>query len=299
MSPSSVLYDAPGPRARRRNVLYTVVFLAVLALLAWWVVSAMADKNQLTSAKWSPFVTDSKVWTTYLLPGILETIKAAALSIVIALPFAALLGVGRLSDHAWIRVPVGVVVEFLRAIPVLLMMAFAAQLYVQFSSVSSDNRPLYAVVTGLVLYNASVIAEILRAGILALPSGQSDAAKAIGMGKRQTMTNVLLPQAVTAMLPGLVSQLVVIVKDTALGGAMLGLSELLSQNRTITANYGANTIAAFTVIGVIYILLNYLLSVIAGRLERRARRAKKGTGAVLGADTVLGIDAAGLSSEST
>lgn len=232
MSTESVLYDAPGSRAKRRNILYTIVFLILLALAVWWVISALLDHGQLASEKWSPFVDDSKVWTTYLLPGLGETLKAAALAIVIALPVGALLGIGRLSDHRWVRVPVGVVVELFRSIPVLIMMIFAYQLYVQFTDVSSDSRPLFAVVTGLVLYNSSVMAEIVRAGILSLPSGQTDAAKAIGMRKGQVMSSVLLPQAVTAMLPALVSQLVVIVKDTALGGAVLGLQELLSQNRT-------------------------------------------------------------------
>lgn len=283
MSTESVLYDAPGSRAKRRNILYTIVFLIVLALAVWWVVSALLDHGQLASEKWSPFVDDSKVWTTYLLPGLGETLKAAALAIVIALPVGALLGIGRLSDHRWVRVPVGVVVELFRSIPVLIMMIFAYQLYVQFTDVSSDSRPLFAVVTGLVLYNSSVMAEIVRAGILSLPSGQTDAAKAIGMRKGQVMSSVLLPQAVTAMLPALVSQLVVIVKDTALGGAVLGLQELLSQNRTITANYGANVIAAFTVIALIYIVLNFALTTFAGWLERKLRKARKSTGAVLGA----------------
>ncbi|MGW6746157.1 amino acid ABC transporter permease [Streptomyces sp. NPDC055025] len=286
MSATSVLYDTPGTRAKRRNIIYTIVFVVLFALAAWWVLAAMADKHQLDSEKWSPFVTDSEVWTTYLLPGLGETLRAAVLSIVIALPFGALLGIGRLSDHVWVRVPAGVVVEFFRSIPVLLMMVFASQLYVQFTDVSSDLRPLYAVVTGLVLYNASVMAEIVRAGILSLPSGQIDAAKAIGMRKGQAMTYVLLPQAVTVMLPALVSQLVVIVKDTALGGALLGLSELLSQNRTITANYGANTIAAFTVIALMYIALNFLLTTFAGWLEQRLRRGRKSTGATLGPDDV-------------
>ncbi|MGW5674883.1 amino acid ABC transporter permease [Streptomyces sp. NPDC003860] len=278
---TSVLYDEPGPKAKGRNVLYTVVFLAVLALAAWWVLSTMADKEQLASEKWSPFVNDSKVWTTFLLPGLWETVKAAGISVVIALPLGAALGIGRLSDHAWVRVPVSAVVEFFRAMPVLLLMLFAYQAFVEFSSIESDIRPLYAVVTGLVLYNASVIAEIVRAGILSLPNGQSDAAKAIGMRKGQTMTFVLLPQAVTAMLPALVSQLVVIVKDTALGGALLGFTELLYQNRAITANYGANTIATLTVISVLFILLNFLLTSFASWLESRIRRGKKGTGAVV------------------
>ncbi|MFE7600945.1 amino acid ABC transporter permease [Streptomyces sp. NPDC057494] len=272
---SSVLYDTPGPRAKRRNVVYTIVFLAVLALVVWWVLSALADKGQLAGDKWSPFVTDSRVWTTYLLPGLTETLKAAALSILIALPLGALLGIGRLSDHRWVRVPVGVVVEFFRAIPVLLLMMFASAVYREFTTVSSDFRPLYAVVTGLVLYNASVIAEVVRAGVLSLPRGQGDAAVALGMRKGQTMLYVLLPQAVTVMLPALVSQLVVIVKDTALGGALLGYAELLSQNRQITANYGANTIATFTVIALIYIVLNFALTTLAGRLEARLRRGRK------------------------
>ncbi|MET8971884.1 amino acid ABC transporter permease [Streptomyces hydrogenans] len=291
---NSVLYDVPGPKAKARNVVYTIVFLAVLGLAAFWVLSAMADKHQLEAAKWSPFVTDSQVWTTYLLPGLVETLKAAALAILIALPLGAALGIGRLSDHRWVRVPVGVVVEFFRAIPVLLLMIFASQIYAQFTPVSSDFRPLYAVVTGLVLYNASVIAEIVRAGVLSLPRGQGDAAVALGMRKGQTMLYVLLPQAVTVMLPALVSQLVVIVKDTALGGAMLGFGELLSQNRQITANYGANTIAAFTVIALIYIALNALLTYLAARLEKRLRQGRKAA-AVKDVAPVVNVEMGGAS----
>ncbi|WP_411109993.1 amino acid ABC transporter permease [Streptomyces sp. c-19] len=278
---SSVLYDTPGPRAKRRNILYTIGFLAVLALAGWWVLAALNEKHQLDADKWSPFVTDSQVWTTYLVPGLMETLKAAALSILIALPLGALLGIGRLSDHRWVRVPVGAVVEFFRAIPVLLLMMFASQLYREFTTVSSDFRPLYAVVTGLVLYNASVIAEVVRAGVLSLPRGQGDAAVALGMRKGQSMLYVLLPQAVTVMLPALVSQLVVIVKDTALGGALLGFGELLSQNRQITANYGANTIATLVVIALIYIVLNFVLTTFASRLEKRLRQGKKTAAVVI------------------
>lgn len=281
MSDLSVLYDAPGPKAKIRNWLYSVLFFVVIGLALWWVLSAMADKDQLAGEKWSPFFDDSRVWTTYLLPGLVETLKAAALSIGIALPLGALLGIGRLSEHRWVSVPAGTVVEFFRAIPVLLMMVFANQLYAQNTDIDPEIRPLYAVVTGLVLYNSSVIAEIVRAGIQSLPQGQSDAAKAIGMRKWQIMCFVLLPQAVTAMLPALVSQLVVIVKDTALGGAMLGFGELLNQHREITANYGANTIATFTVIAVIFILLNLVLTTFAGWLEKSIRRGKKTTGAVV------------------
>ncbi|MBX7553702.1 amino acid ABC transporter permease [Streptomyces sp. NPDC004232] len=279
---SSVLYDTPGPRARRRNALLSVVFVVLLAALAWWVWTTMDDKQQLKWALWQPFTT-SEAWTTYLLPGLGNTLKAAALSMVIALPLGAVFGIARLSDHRWVRAVASVVVEFFRAIPVLLLMLFASEFYNLYTQVSSDDRPLYAVVTGLVLYNASVLAEVVRAGILALPKGQTEAAYAIGLRKGQTMTSILLPQAVTVMLPAIVSQLVVIVKDTALGGVMLGFTELLNNRGTLAANY-ANVFASFVVVAAIYIVLNFALTSFASWLERRLRRSKRSTGAVLGAE---------------
>jgi glutamate transport system permease protein len=281
---SSVLYDTPGPRAKRRNILLSVLFTILLALLLWWVWLKMDDKNQLEWSLWEPFTT-SEAWTTYLLPGLGDTLKAAAISMLIALPLGAVFGIARMSDHAWVRGLAGTVVEFFRAIPVLLLMLFANEFYVRSTDISSEQRPLYAVVTGLVLYNASVLAEIVRAGILSLPRGQTEAAYAVGLRKGQTMTSVLLPQAVTAMLPAIVSQLVVIVKDTALGGVMLGFTELLNSRSTLAANY-ANVIPSFIVVGIIYIILNFLLTSFAGWLEQRLRRSKKSTGAVLGEDTV-------------
>ncbi|MFF5300845.1 amino acid ABC transporter permease [Streptomyces sp. NPDC013161] len=287
---TSVLYDAPGPRAKRRNVLFSVVFFVLLALFLWWVWRTMDDKGQLKWALWQPFTT-SDAWTTYLLPGLGDTLKAAGLAMVIALPLGAFFGIARMSDHRWVRVPAGVVVEFFRSIPVLLLMLFANEFYVRSTNIGSEERPLYAVVTGLVLYNASVLAEIVRAGILSLPKGQTEAAHAIGLRKGQTMTSILLPQSVTVMLPAIVSQLVVIVKDTALGGVMLGFTELLNARSTLAANY-ANVVASFIVVGIIYIVLNLALTTFASWLERRLRRSKKSTGATLDVEDAVGFNPA-------
>ena len=293
MSGSSVLYDAQGPRARLRNVVYTVVFALALVALVWWVYRSLSDKGQLDWEKWKPFFSGSEAWTTYILPGLKNTLIAAALSMLIALPLGALFGIARLSDHVWVRVPATVIVEFFRAIPVLILMIFGNALFSEYTSVSSDDRPLYAVVTGLVLYNSSVLAEIVRAGILALPKGQTEAAQAIGLRKTQTMTSILLPQAVTAMLPAIVSQLVVIVKDTALGGAILTFPELLAAVSPMSSYYGANTIASFTIVAVIFVLLNFSLTSFASWLERRLRRRKKSTGAVLAPAAVGGTESTG------
>ncbi|WP_075732365.1 amino acid ABC transporter permease [Streptomyces acidiscabies] len=287
---SSVLYDTPGPRAKRRNVVLSVAFFALLALVLWWAWQKMDAKDEWAGALWKPFV-QSEAWTTYLLPGLGNTLKAAALAMVIALPLGAVLGIARLSDHRWVRAVSGTIVEFFRAIPVLLLMLFANEFYSRSTNVTSEDRPLYAVVTGLVLYNAAVLAEIVRAGILSLPKGQTEAAYAIGLRKGQTMSSILLPQSVTAMLPVIVSQLVVIVKDTALGGAMISFTDLLNSRATLAANY-ANPIQSFIVVAAVYIALNFLLTSFASWLEKRLRRSKRSTGAVLGAGDVEKMDSA-------
>ncbi|MFJ1893776.1 MULTISPECIES: amino acid ABC transporter permease [unclassified Streptomyces] len=279
---SSVLYDAQGPRAKQRNILYTVLFVLCAAAVVWWVYDGLAEKGQLDWIKWKPFFTSSQPWETYIWPGLQNTLKAAFFALIIALPLGALFGIGRLSDHRWVRMPAGFVVELFRAVPVLILMITANAVYAEYTTIDTEVRPLYAVVTGLVLYNFSVLAEIVRAGIETLPKGQAEAAKALGMRKNQIMLSVLLPQAVTAMLPAIVSQLVVIVKDTALGGAMMTFPELLASVRPMSANYGANTIACFTIIALIYIALNFALTSFASWLERWLRRNKREKGTAPG-----------------
>lgn len=274
MSAPSVLYDVPGPKAKARNAFYSVLFVVALLAVAYFVYSGFDEKGQWAGALWKPFV-EGSTWTEFLLPGLVSTIEAAALAIVIALPVGALLGIGRMSEHRWIRIPAGAVVEFFRAIPVLMLMVFAAELYAYYTDISSDTRPLYAAVTGLVLYNGSVLAEVFRAGILALPKGQTEASYALGMRKTQVMTNILLPQAVTLMLPAIVSQLVVVLKDTALAGQLtIGYTELIRTSGTITANF-SNTIPTLIIVAVLYIVLNLMLTTFASWLERTLSRRRK------------------------
>lgn len=275
----TVLYDAPGPRAKARNMVLNVVFGVALLGLLWWALAGLDAQDQLDADRWTPLLRGD-VWTTYLLPGLWQTIKAAALSLVIALPVGVLLALGRLSDRKIIRVPSVAIVEFFRAIPVLLLMVFAKQLFVMLGIGAADSRGLMAVVTGLVLYNSSVLAEIVRSGILAVPRGQSEASMAIGLRKGQMMRMILLPQSFAAMLPAIVSQLVIIVKDTALGGQLtIAAPELLRSARTITANFHGTIVATYTVIALIYVVLNFMLGQLAAALETRMRNRRVRGGA--------------------
>jgi glutamate transport system permease protein len=278
----TVLFDAPGPRARRRNVVITAITLAITALIVWVVYSRLQEKGQLTAAKWEPFLTPN-LWTTYVLPGVQGTLTAAAVSIVLALILGFVLGVGRLSVIAPISWVCAVIVEFFRAVPVLIMMIFAYFLYAFYDVFPSKHLALAGVITGLTLYNGAVIAEIVRAGVNALPRGQSEAASALGLRWGQTMRSILLPQAITSMLPVLVSQLVVVLKDTAIG-YQITFVEMVRQGTVVGSSYG-NYIPALIVIALLMITVNFALSALATRLERRMRRSRRGpaplgTGAV-------------------
>ncbi|OWM02490.1 glutamate ABC transporter permease [Mycolicibacterium peregrinum] len=270
---ASVLFDAPGPRARARNWIFTVLTVVVAAVLLGFVIWRMWTKDQLTGAKWEPFLT-ADLWRTYVLPGVQGTLTAAVVSIVFALILGVLLGVGRLAPIAPIRWICGVIVEFFRAVPVLIMMIFAYFLYAVYDTFPSKHLALAGVITGLTLYNGAVIAEIVRAGINTLPRGQREAAASLGLSWGQTMRLILLPQAITAMLPVLVSQLVVVLKDTAIG-YQITFVEMVRQGTVIGSAYG-NYLPALIVIAILMITVNFTLSWFATWLERRMRRSGRG-----------------------
>ncbi|MFF2551557.1 amino acid ABC transporter permease [Nocardia sp. NPDC058058] len=282
MSSASVLYDAPGPRARLRYRIYGGVVVVIAAAVLWFVYDAFDSKGQFEAAKWKPFL-EGDIWSTYLLPGLRGTIEAAGLSIVFALVIGMVFGILRLSDHRSVRIFAGTVVEVARAIPVLILMIFLFAIFSQNNVFPSDQLALAAVVTALTVYNGSVIAEIVRSGIRSLPRGQSEAAVALGLRKNQVMRLVLLPQAITAMLPALVSQMVVALKDSALGYQITYVEVVRAGKQLGAAEQ--NTIPALLVIAVIMIALNYTLSVIATRLERWLRTRKRGSRTALPANT--------------
>jgi glutamate transport system permease protein len=273
MSGASVLFDAPGPRARVRNRIITAVTVVLALLAAVVIYGRLESKGQLTSAKWEPFLTPN-LWTTYVLPGVQGTLTAAAVSIVLALVLGFLLGVGRMSTHKILSWACAVFVEFFRAVPVLIMMIFAYFLFALYDVFPSKYLALAGVITGLTLYNGAVIAEIVRAGVNALPRGQAEAASALGLRWGQTMRSIMLPQAITSMLPVLVSQMVVVLKDTAIG-YQITFVEMVRQGTVVGSAYG-NYVPALIVIALLMISVNFTLSAVATRLERRMRRSRRG-----------------------
>ncbi|MFF1821172.1 amino acid ABC transporter permease [Kribbella sp. NPDC058245] len=272
---SSVLYEVPGPRGKLRNRISNVVVLIVVAGVAAWLINRLYVNGQFEGRLWRQF--QYTAIQKQLLNGLLNTLRAAGLAAVLAVLFGAVFAAARISDHKWVRVPATYAVELFRAIPLLIMMIFFYFANIQYQW---GLGPFWAVVFGLTLYNGSVLAEIFRAGIAAVPKGQREAAYAIGLRKNQVVRLVLLPQAVSAMLPAIVSQLVVLLKDTALG-FVITYGELLYVGKQMGGRiqYGFPYIPTYIVIAVIYIGLCSLLSLLARYLEGRSRRRRKITGA--------------------
>lgn len=259
----SVLFDAPGPRTIARHRAYTVVaalgILSLLGFLAW----RLGAEGQLEYDKWEPFVTPRYI-TALLVDGVLTTLSMAAAAVVGAVAFGLVFGIGKLSDRAPVRWSCFLVVEFFRAVPVLLLMIFV---FFAWGIDRGENGAYWSVVGALVLYNGAVLAEVFRAGINAVPKGQSEAAYAIGLRKAQVVWLVQLPQAVKIMIPSIISQCVVVLKDTSLGYAVAapGLTDV---GERIYSQF-QNQVPTVIVLAALYIVLNLALTALATWAQRK------------------------------
>lgn len=265
---SAVLFDAPGPKTVARHRAYTILatlgLLGVLAFLIWRLHAA----DQLTYAKWEPFLTPR--YLNALLDGLLTTLQMAFTAVLGAIVLGVVLGVGKLSEHSSVRWPAWAVVEFFRAVPVLLLMIFV---FYSYGISRGDSGAYWSVVIALTLYNGAVLAEIFRAGVLAVPRGQAEAAYAIGMRKTQVMQIVMLPQAVKIMLPAIISQCVVALKDTSLGYAVAAPGLTIVGTRIYTSFQ--NQVPTVIVVAAMYIAVNFLLTLLATWVQHKLVGEKK------------------------
>jgi glutamate transport system permease protein len=256
---SSVLYDVPGPKARRVSLIGSIVGIVLIGGLLAFAVSTLAQQGIFEAQRWQVFAIPD-VWKL-IGDGIVATLSAAAVAAVIAFPLGLLLCLLRISEVPAIRIPTRIVMEFLRGMPVVLMMLFVLLVFA--------TSPFIAVVTGLVLYNAAVFAEIIRAGIQSLPKGQREAGLAVGLTSFQSRLIVELPQAIRRMMPSLVAQLVVLLKDTSLG-YIVSYEELLRKVQLMADVLGPQYLfPVFFVAAAIYIAINFSVSRLAIWIERR------------------------------
>ena len=265
MNGASAIFDAPGPRGRRWITLFTVISLIAIAFALVMAGRQFQINGQLAPEKWSPFLVPANL--RFFLRAMRNTALAAAGGAAIALPLGLLLALGRLSRYRVVRAPATAVIEFFRAVPLLLIILvfmFALPRY-------GLNPNLYwKLVIPIGLCDGATIAEVFRAGILSLPRGQKEAGLAAGLTENQTFWNIVFPQAVRVVVPSLVAQVVILLKDTTLG-YIVSYSELQYQAQIFYSFHSDLSIIIQTllVVSALYLALNVSISTFAHWLEKR------------------------------
>jgi len=267
---TSVLFDAPGPKARRRARILSIIGIVAIAALVAWIIFTLASPRITANGVEQPGVFDPSRWDIFtdlalwrgVGTAVINTLRMAGVAAAGAIVVGILFSFGRTANTAWVRVPVTVVLEFFRGMPVLLMMLFILLIF--------RTGSYWAGVLALAIYNGAIIGEILRAGIASLPRGQRESGLAIGLSPVQTRMRIEFPQAFRQMLPIIIAQLVVLLKDTSLA-YIISYPELLRLITNNLSNYYGNRyfFPLFFLCFVIYLALNLTLSFIARRVARR------------------------------
>lgn len=265
------LYEAPGPKTKKRIVIFTAVSLVALAALIFLIIRQFYITGQLNEKYWSLF-TRFTTWK-FLAEGLVGTLQVALVSSVVAFVIAFLLMVGRINRNkivSWISTAL---IELSRGIPTLLFIYFfflvAPQLGLKLPTFWKISLPV-------ALSAAGVVAEVLRSGVNAVPKGQTEAAVALGMRNVTVFTKIVFPQAFRYVIPSLISELVIVLKDTTFA-YVVSYADLMQNARVLISNYDA-LLSVYLVVALIYILINYLLNqasvAVAKRLKATGAAAK-------------------------
>lgn len=256
------LYEAPGPKARKRIVVITILSLAALVVLLALVIRQFYITGQLGAKYWALF-TRYTTWR-FLGRGLMGTMEVALSAGVMAFAAGLLLMLGRISRRKLLRGISAVLIEFSRGVPTLLFIYFFFLIAPQFGL----KLPAFWKISAPVAISAAgVVAEVFRSGVNAVPKGQTEAAVSLGMRGGSVFFKIVFPQALRYVVPALISELVIVLKDTTFA-YVVNYADLMQNAKVLISNYDA-LLSVYLVAAVIYILINYLLNKISVAIARR------------------------------
>ncbi len=260
-----ILYEEPGPKTRRWIALGTVVALALIAVLIAVVVHQFSANGQLDSRYWSMF-TRYTTWR-FLGSGLLGTLTAALTAGVITFFAGLILMLGRISGIKPLEWICMILIEFSRGVPTLLFIYFFFLVVPQFGV---KLPALWKVAIPVAISAMGVVAEVLRSGVNAVPKGQSEAAVSLGMRPGSVFFKIVFPQALRYVIPAMISELVIVLKDTTYA-YVVNYGDLMQNARVLISNYDA-LLSVYLVVAIIYILINYILNKISVAVARREQK---------------------------
>ena len=262
-----MLYEEPGPKAKLRIRVVTGISLAAIAALAVVVIRQFYITGQLDPKYWS-FFARATTWT-FLGKGLLGTLEAAIMAGILAFTAGFLLMLGRISRFRILRGICTALIEFTRGVPTLLFIYFFFLVVPQFGIQMSA---FWKISIPVAISACGVVAEVLRSGVNAVPKGQAEAALSLGMRDGSVFLKVVFPQAIRYVIPALIAELVIVVKDTTFA-YVVNFPDLMQNAKVLISNYDA-LLSVYLVVAVIYILINYLLNRLSDTVAARQRRKK-------------------------
>ena len=262
-----MLYEEPGPKAKLRIRVVTGISLAAIAALAVVVIRQFYITGQLDPKYWS-FFARATTWT-FLGKGLLGTLEAAIMAGILAFTAGFLLMLGRISRFRILRGICTALIEFTRGVPTLLFIYFFFLVVPQFGIQMSA---FWKISIPVAISACGVVAEVLRSGVNAVPKGQTEAALSLGMRDGSVFLKVVFPQAIRYVIPALIAELVIVVKDTTFA-YVVNFPDLMQNAKVLISNYDA-LLSVYLVVAVIYILINYLLNRLSDTVAARQRRKK-------------------------
>ena len=258
------LYEAPGPHTRKRIRIFTgIAILGLLALLGL-IIRQFSETGQFNAKYWSFFTK----WTTwrFLGEGLLTTLEAALTGSAISFTLGFLLMRGKLQGKI-IRGISSFLIEFTRGVPTLLFIYF---FFLVVPKTGWKPSAFWKITLPCAISACGVVAEALRSGVNAVPRGQREAALSLGMSERRTFYRVVFPQAFRFVIPSLIAELVIVLKDTTFA-YVVSCADLMQNAKVLISNYDA-MLSIYLVVAVIYILINYLLNTLSERIAGSQRR---------------------------
>ena len=263
VSMRDALYEAPGPKTRRRTRIITFISLILVALGIALVVRQFYVTGQLDAKYWSFFLKPT-TWT-YLASGFVGTFKVAFTAGIIALLLGVVFMLGRTAHNVVIATIFRVIIDFFRGVPSLLLIYF---FYLALPQYGFRIPAFWMITMPVALAASGVLAEVFRAGVNAVPKGQTEAALSIGLTPSQTMFKIVLPQALKIVVPSLISQLVVVVKDTTVA-YVVSYPDLMQNARVLITTHDA-LLQVYFVVAILYIIVNFAINQLSIYMARRS-----------------------------
>ena len=260
-----MLYEPPGPRTRTRIRILTLLAVLLLAALLALVIRQFAVTGQFAEKYWS-FFARITTWR-FLGEGLLTTLEAALTGSAIAFALGFLLMRGRLRRSRVLRAASTAIIEFTRGIPTLLIIYF---FFLVVPKTGWKPSAFWKITLPCALSACGVVAEALRSGVNAVPRGQTEAALSLGLTETRLFYRVVFPQAFRFVIPSLIAELVIVLKDTTFA-YVVTCADLMQNAKVLISNYDA-MLSVYLVVALIYILINYLLNRLSDRLALRLRR---------------------------